>query len=533
MLSVLSTTPAGPRLQEVLTILDGDDRSESAVGTSGWMRADRLEGAADWLFHVWPDGEAPSGLLNTVVSDALESDLFTGQTPETWSPLGRVDHGRAGHVERDEYLVDGLPVAPEESISSAVSLRLHNASAALPGLTLTQDDFTVGAILFAADSYVSPIPADSDGIEVSYDPDGGEQFEEWMTAARELRRLVPDGILVRLLLWRCYFGSNTGRSDGATELRDRSMHDIHRGARVGSGVLVGRVVYTAYRLSHRGNVSDPTFSRRLRSLKAKHPNGGACPDLLDLFSSDEPRPLQAIVAIHGTMASAIPLAETLRDMLGWSAPIYRFEHDTWHPIGENAAVLVNYLRVWRAQADLLVAHSRGGLVARHAATEASAARIATEIEVITAGTPFRGTEVVDGVEGGLLAVRALLGVIRMANGGPAIDATTRLAGLVIGGKVPRGIAAMSPTSDYLSQTRNLPTDVALAVAGAVDLNSITDHYALAGFGKVVFDGAANDLVVTRESAHGGSSNALTVTSDHFSYFVMGEVADQIRSHAHR
>jgi hypothetical protein len=85
----------------------------------------------------------------------------------------------------------------------------------------------------------------------------------------------------------------------------------------------------------------------------------------------------------------------------------------------------------------VVAHSRGGLVARHAA-ELLAARGGPEVELLTPGTLFLGTPIVDGVRAGLLGVRVMLGGLRVPGGFAVVDSGTRLAGLLIWSQSPPG-----------------------------------------------------------------------------------------------
>jgi len=283
---------------------------------------------------------------------------------------------------------------------------------------------------------------------------------------------------------------------------------------LGAGILVARIAFAAHRRLP-GPRPDFSASHRRRSWELSDPEtAAACADIADcsgLFPN-------IAVAVHGTMASAVPLAALLRSRTDW--PVVRYEHDTWLPIEANARELAEQLDRLGVTAAVLIGHSRGGLVLRHAAEIAQAKNPGLVVQSVTLGTPFGGTPYVGPAGTSLLGARALLGVLRLATGAIAVDAATRLAGLLILGGLPRGIAAMDVGSDYLSGFAHRALTATTTVAGDIDpagpdnANTVGFLHGVAG---TAFPGQATDLVVSTESARGNCVDTVTVASDHFSY----------------
>jgi len=119
---------------------------------------------------------------------------------------------------------------------------------------------------------------------------------------------------------------------------------------------------------------------------------------------------------------------------------------------------------------VFVAHSRGGLIARHVADLIRHEGLPWQVQVITLGAPFLGTPLVQAARGTVVGgLRYMMGMIRLA-GGIVVDVGTRLVGLMLRDPPPPGIGAMSPDADYLDPYRDYPAAVDRAFAGNVDLN---------------------------------------------------------------
>jgi hypothetical protein len=128
----------------------------------------------------------------------------------------------------------------------------------------------------------------------------------------------------------------------------------------------------------------------------------------------------------------------------------------------------------------------------------------------------------------------MMGLIRLASGVAAIDAGTRLVGLMLK-DLPAGIEAMDPDAEYLAPYEGYPATVSYAFAADVVLSDANDRYglaALSGFGRAAFAGAPNDLVVPEESARGGlvgTPPTWTLSCDHFSYLDQPQVQELLTS----
>jgi pimeloyl-ACP methyl ester carboxylesterase len=387
----------------------------------------------------------------------------------------------------------------------------------------------LGALVFAVDSVIVPLPAAAADVAVRYVPDAG--FQERERADAETRVAQRVGRQARPILnWRAYVGSNTLVLDGFARAARNGWHRIQL-APLGPSVLVGKMIFAAHRRLP-GERSDFTAARRRRG--AEHSDAATTAACVDIRDASGLKP-DIVVAVHGTMACAVGLASKLRPLVtppegvdGW--PLVRYEHDTWQPIESNARELADRLVALGVERAVLVGHSRGGLVIRHAAELAQAAKPGLWIRIVTLGTPFAGTPYVGAARTSLLGGRALLGALRLATGAVAIDVPTRLAGLLILGGLPRGIAAMDVGSDYFSGFAHRPPSATSTVAGDIDPTGPDDAFGLGllrGMATSAFEGQENDLVVSTESARGKSPDTLTVTSDHFSYLCQAATLDAI------
>jgi pimeloyl-ACP methyl ester carboxylesterase len=385
-----------------------------------------------------------------------------------------------------------------------------------------------GAIVFALDSMIVPFPAGTEQVSIAYRPDAGFQTEEfdeaWRWVAKRVsRRARP------ILICRAYVGENTWIVDDVAERGRRGWYRLKFAAQT-PGVLVARIALVANRRLRKGMRDVTAVPRRVLYEWFDADSARHCRNIRDVSGSRT----DVVVAVHGTMASAIPMAAALRNrsptwfelvkkknslfLADW--PMFRFEHDTWQPIAKNAKQLARRLDELNVERAVLVGHSRGGLVVRHATELARTRNPKLEIECVTFGAPFKGTPVVGATSAALLGVRALLGVVRLATGMIAVDVVTRLAGFLIFGGPPRGIAAMDVDSDYLSGFEHRPPVGTTAIAGEVD--SVGSNAYAIGFRQRVAAFAfseANDLVVASDSAAGGLEPPHThvVKCDHFSY----------------
>lgn len=462
----------------------------------------------------WPRGSVSPALAHRILDEASRSDTFLATEPACWSPLGSLDYASFGRFRDNQATWASVERSKGELADGLISAGDPNPDLLFPELYALTDGEVFGAIVFSGDCFIAPLPEAAEFISVDYRPSNDTQSREADAAATVLARRC-DGEFHIFIHWRCYFGSNTQVNDGLTKRGQRFKTTVSRRA----GAIVGRVVFAIHDI-RKPPRRDFTMTRRLAFHESKNADTVAsCPELLDDTRVDG----DAVIAVHGTMASAIPLARGIRQILE-QATVLRFEHDTWLPIADNGDALRRRIEKLNARQVLLIAHSRGGLVACHAAARLTG----QNVKVITLGTPFRGTPIVDAVGVGLLGAQALLGLITLM-GGPIVDVGTRLAGLFVR-EVPQGIAAMAPDSDlsraYLGPISQLIAAAAGKVPPDVNRDTMSFHFQLALSGPA-FNGAANDLIVSADSASGGFAKSLYLDCDHFSYVSQPEVTHAI------
>lgn len=477
--------------------------------------------------RLWGDTYDP-GLMETVVRDAGESDLLFGTRPETYSPLGALDAASLGRLEADERIYS--------DVNSPSGYRLRPREMLADGAawcTLEREGEGVAAVAFGADAFVCQLPPETELVAVATQPIAPWERES-EAGIREALHGAVSGKVTKHLMWRIYMGNNTARFDGG-EPASRGLHRIRLGGTKIAGMLVGRLVYAIpMRASDAG--ADPFAQSRLARYEAKHQaTTNDCPRIGHAIGPVSGTVGNLVVAVHGTMSTAVPLAEAARAAIEPRTPVVRFEHDTWRPIFENAGELAAEVSRLGARDVLFIAHSRGGLVARHA--EALLRRSGTRTAVLSLGTPFLGTPIIDGVQKGLIGVRTLLGGLRLATASDIVDAPTRLLGWMLKGDLPAGLAAMRPGSEYLRTTDAFPRHRATRYAGRVVPPYSGDAYGvgfLSGFATAAFGKDDNDLVVAASSAIGDApTGARIVDCDHFSYLLDQGVVDEISARARR
>jgi hypothetical protein len=190
--------------------------------------------------------------------------------------------------------------------------------------------------------------------------------------------------------WRLYAGSNTAVGDGETPLNRRQRAKIWLDRRIGGaeGVLLAKVhkqlgpqrqrvgsgLARASCASRGAPASARSAVRRLGHAARLTGETGA-------------------VIVHGTRSCSMLALRELSKYL--RLPARRYEHDTFRPLIDNAEELA---RLVKETVDctriILIAHSRGGLVARLAMDLLRRNGWAGAVEVWTFGTPHLGTPLV-------------------------------------------------------------------------------------------------------------------------------------------
>ncbi len=497
----VSDTPAP------LTIIGTHGReTEFPPGTA--LTRGELDSLPDVANRLWPGADVSSELLRHVVREAQQSDLILGDAPERYSPLGDVRPDSAGRWMADDALADVTGPLPTRVQTSRFT------STGSPVLEFVIDDEVVSALAFGPDAVVIPIRPGIDSVELV------ERLPGFLDDADDVLGAAVSGAdLDELMVWRLYTGDNSLVRDAVS----RAVRGVHRLSLRGIkrvGILVGRTIKVAARLLTK-NRTDPFAARRLRKDELRMSGvADSCPRLDQLATQPE-----AAVVVHGTMSTGLALAAAIQASGKLLPVITRFEHDTWLPIECNAQALADLVEARISKDVVFVAHSRGGLVARHAA-DILRSRTDRKIELITLGTPFLGTPTADVATVGFRGVQALMGGLRWADL-PVVNPLTRLAGLAIKSAPPQGITDMAARPGYLSGFMLNPPTSTRTFAGQARESGPDSHGFLHGFSQGLMDDVPNDLVVSVESAKGGVADAVTLECDHFSYLERPEVREAI------
>ena len=256
------------------------------------------------------------------------------------------------------------------------------------------------------------------------------------------------------------FRNYIGRESWLTESMQRMQRIAGRfvlTVRTRAAAIAGKVLRRASDRSQPTLTRDPGFSARLHRSEQEHSRcAAAFPDLAQSAPSTAQR---AAVFIHGTVSCGIQSLKELWPSLSAAGlqkyvPLYRYEHDTFRPIDENAEELMTLIAE-RLQVDelYLIGHSRGGIVARYAAQLLESGRAKPNVkEILTIGTPHLGTPL---VSMGTTVIHTIykLGetVLSMV---PAVGALSQAFGyLVDSPELPAGINALARDSQLLTGMR--------------------------------------------------------------------------------
>lgn len=534
----------------IATVVKG--RPSNGLVPWAWLREG---GPRERVLHavgeLWLETEGSvEGLLSHALRDAAGSDFLLGETPETWSPAGSVDFASQGRwISLANLVLEPIVADGEIPPYSVFSGRdLSSKSPCLIGQR--SSEVPVSAVAVGNDAFLVIVPPESQAVQVRVEEgiiaEGGDAYPD-VPPWQEIGRGIPDPDERELLVWRLYQGRNSKVIDGCSEAVD-GIHRLVVDRAKTAGVLLGRIVRVVARRASNDR-SDPLLAIRRRAAWLR------LPDEVRTYISTFSPPLHPetrvrgglVVAVHGTQGTGLLLAASIAGLWQETAsqpvPVARFEHDTWQRLESNATELATRIIECGASNVLLVAHSRGGLVAARALQilndkslavgapgDHAAVRAVQDVSLITLGSPFLGTPMAHAADAAWASVHALMGSIRLV-GGPAVDATTRILSWTIKRTPPDGIRLMYPASDVLPSLRATLPVAALLVGGhtndeARDFHGIRGSLR-AGMGEGVFGTEDNDLVVATVSALAERPAGLTVCSDHSSYMLAQEVRDLV------
>lgn len=359
-------------------------------------------------------------------------------------------------------------------------------------------------------------------IEITYTP---ERESERRKQRIWHRHATPDHRLETILEWRAYVGSHSAIVDGWTLMRESG-----RGWAASITGTAGFVVATVLRRLTRPEPTldaDPRAGTRRIELEDHYPAlAKICPSLHDIDCVEH---ASAIVFVHGTASCGIV---GLKDLFGLcvngqvpSGPVYRFEHDTFLPVVDNSRELAD-LVAERVQAGrlLLVAHSRGGLVAADAAHQLKARGYAGHVGVHSFGTPFKGTPL---VAMGKKALNLLMKLGEELATNVPLPLMSPLAKALFyvmeSPTLPRGIMAMHEDSEALPFIERSAAAVPLTCWGSnFDVQSGAAGYGTMGDAVLLgaLQGQPHDMVVPLHSAQacGTPAQSGVLTCAHGHYF---------------
>jgi pimeloyl-ACP methyl ester carboxylesterase len=293
-----------------------------------------------------------------------------------------------------------------------------------------------------------------------------------------------------------------------------------------AGTLVGRVLVKLGRTPSNVLADDFTMASRLARSESAYASRAREVPRLDRTPLQSTLHDACAIWVHGTLSCGLEGLKDLQQVP--KIPMYRFEHDTFHEIADNASELADLVRGLGYKRIYLLAHSRGGLVARFA-QQILVNRHSISATVMTFGTPHYGTDIADMAAGGLaLFMRA--GDF-LVSGIPHASMVRRIAGMYVGLQLPPGIAVMQPSSEVLKASRYLLTHPFTAWGGvyregggSVGYGQDYTNVANGAFGPNV----DHDLVVPTSSSLGGCA-VTQIECGHSDYLKNKDVQDVIAS----
>lgn len=367
-----------------------------------------------------------------------------------------------------------------------------------------------------------PLGGEDEELTLEYEPDRDDEI----LSSRLLHRCGGEDATVETYFdWRAFVGRKTAVIDGRSLLRRRGRGFVAslKGA---TGFLVGTVLKVVTRPEPTLHI-DPRWRSRLAELELRYRYlADACPNLCEVERAAHD---QAMVFVHGTMSCGMV---SLKDLFGLAVEgfpvpghVYRYEHDTFLPVKDNAEELADWIeRKLRISRRLVIAaHSRGGLVAVSAAARLMKNRYPAEIVVRTFGTPFLGTPLV-AIGKKTLTLLAKLGEeISTVVPVPMLSALAKgFFYLFDSPTLPPGIMAMQEGPGVLDYLQDAASDVSLESWGSsYDADSGNPGFGASMEGVLLgaLRGTRHDLVVPMSSAiHCGKSIVPVQSCSHVHYF---------------
>ncbi|HSU30772.1 MAG TPA: hypothetical protein VLJ11_06020 [Bryobacteraceae bacterium] len=376
-------------------------------------------------------------------------------------------------------------------------------------------------------AFILPLSSDEREVRIEFVPDAAADDR---SARLRHRYATAAHVLETILDWRGYFGTRSVVIDGYTEMHSNSRGFVAR-MRARSGYVVGRLLR---RLTF-GTPAldrDPLALHRERGAARRYAGvAQACPALSEREEVVSP---EAMVFVHGTASCGV---QGLKDLYAFSQPQYpvrRFEHDTFRKLTYNADELVQLIKSSiRVDNLLLVAHSRGGLVARLALDKLIRDNYPASIALETLGTPHAGTPLAN-IGGRLLSQLYKIGEWGLNSVAPMISPLAWAHGFLFDTpEPPPGISSMRENSPALEMMNLYGAASHVRCWGAsFDISGPGSGFAIEIEGALrgaMYD-VENDLVVPTSSALAFGSSAPRLSCSHVQYFSQASVQTALQNY---
>jgi hypothetical protein len=359
---------------------------------------------------------------------------------------------------------------------------------------------------------IVPIVKNAQQVTLEYTPN---LRDENRIERLRYRYSSPVHQLETILDWRGYFGTQSAVVDGWATMRRRG-NGFFASVRGTAGFLVGSVLRRLTRPQPTLE-RDPTAKRRLIAMSEAYPDVAAgYPDLAKVSPVDHDC---AIVSVHGTVSCCI---QNLKDLYpNVLLPVYRYEHDTFRPLQENGNELADLISSrLHTKSLLMVAHSRGGLVARFALDKLTRNAYSGHVQLYTFGTPHLGTPLA-AMGGKALNMFFKLGEDFLGSIPVMTPLTKAYSYLVDSPKLPVGIDTMREDSEGLAILNEYGDPRHVTSWGSrFDVNAEPSGFGVAVEGVLMgaLSGVPNDLVVPTYSALAFGAQSPVLSCSHCNYF---------------
>jgi hypothetical protein len=436
-----------------------------------------------------------------------------------WRPPDSLVH----HLQTEAEVAGAPLTSARMAVQTVVDELGRDLDEALEGTDLMRDVLDLAHLPTLV---VVALPGKGSDIELTYD-----------LRSLDVRWILPWIARSSFCLdWRAYIGGGSIILDGHTTCEPRSRDWRHTGPlrfvirnlERKAGFLVGFILRQVRSRKVTILPSDPAFrSRRTIMEAALYPLGQ---QVRDLDQCGVTAAENAAVFIHGTCSYGLVGLAQLAPFAKGPLPLFRYEHDTFIPASENGMALAKLIddKV-RTKSLTLIAHSRGGLVARFARSELKNRRYPAEIRILTFGTPHQGTPLVNALKNNASALFRLgrlcfAGIPKFTMLEYVLSSLFQLRGL------PEGISIMEEGSEVLRAMNQFDARDGICAWGSkFDLDGPEIGYSI--FLNELLDGLMNsvshDLVVPTDSALGFGSPQPPLGCSHSTYFQQAGVRQAI------